>query len=408
MNSDQSGPTSETEFGLIGANSRARPWTYIPDRSKRPAMNRVVALALTALLVLSVIGAGSGAVAATSSDIAGQGSDIDGVQGGLEQTAETTNETNTTTENETSTTADDGTTTSNDSEAAIDAGAKLAGVIGSQQAEHESSVQTRAFDRAFERAGSNESQAAVVATSSERIEQQIQVLENESDRLEDRHENGSLPESAYQARLTVLTARITALETRANRTSTRAKTLPEAALEARGMNASDVDHLESRASNVTSPQASAIAKRVAGPKVGHSTGPPATIPGHEGERGPPGTSNQSEKPGPATQDGPPGQSENRTRGPGTNTTNNASAIQGPGDTPANNASTAGNSSDAQNVNDDAVNAGNNDVAPVKQGHNNSQFDDLDPAGNANGNGGPGNDKSVPPGHQSSKNSSNPS
>ena len=408
MNSDQTAPTSETKLGLIGANSRTRPWAYIEDRSERPAMNRVGALVFTALLILSTIGAGTGAVVATPSDIAGQESDSAGVPGGLMQTDDTTNETNTTTENETTTTTDDGATESNDSETTIDAGAQLAGVIGSQQAEHESAVQTRAFDRAFERAATNESQAAVVATSSERIEEQIQVLENQSDRLEEQYENGSLPESAYHARLTVLTARITALETQANRTSTRAKTLPEAALEARGMNSSDLQHLETRVRNVTSPQASAIAKRVAGPKVGHPTGPPSTVPGHDGERGPPGASNQSEKPGNGPPDSPPGQSENRTRGPGNDTTSNASAIQGPGDTPANNASTTGNGINPQNATTDPVNAGNNDVTPVKHGQNYSPFDELTGAQHASGNGSPGDDKSVPPGHQSSQNSSNPS
>ena len=386
-------------------------------------MNRVVALALAALLILAAVGAGTGAVAATSSTIAGQGtsSDVAGIPGGLLQTDDTTNETNTTTENETTTTTDDGTTESNDSEATMDAGAKLAGVIGSQQAEHESAVQTRAFDRAFERAATNESQAAVVATSSEQIEQQLQVLENESERLQQRYENGSLPESAYQARLTVLTARITALETRANQTSTRAKTLPEAALEARGMNASDVQHLETRARNVTSPQASAIAKRVAGPTVGHATGPPATVPGHGGERGPPGTSNQSEKPGNAPQHGPPGQSENRTRGPRNNTTNNASAVQGPGDNPGsnasivqgpgdnpgNNASTDGNADDAQNANADDPNDDETDETPVKRGQNHSPVGDSAVAEDANGNGGPGDEKTGP-GRQSSQNASDQS
>lgn len=374
-------------------------------------MNQVGVLALTALLVLAAVGAGTGAVVATSSDNASQESDIAGVPGGLAQAAETTNGTNTTTENETTMTTDDGDTEWNDSETTIDAGAKLAGVIGSQQAEHESAVQTRAFDRAFERAATNGSQAAIVATSSEQIEERIQELENESDRLQQRYENGSISKSAYYARTTVLTARITALETRANQTSMRAKALPKSALEARGMNTSDVRHLETRVRNVTSPHASAIAKRVAGPQVGQPMGPPETVPGHEGDRGPPGTSNQSAKGGNTSQNGPPDHSENRIRSPGNNTAtnasvgqepgsshandpavgqgpgdnraNNPSVSQGPGNKAVNNASMGGNGIDARNGQADKPSESDNVVIPVNNGQNSAPFNDSDVPPHAN-------------------------
>lgn len=428
MSSDRSPSPSEAKFGLIGTNSPARPRAYLPDYVKRPTMERVGVLVLTAFLILAAVGAGPAAVGATSNDTPGQGSDIGGGQSGLLQAGDTTNGTNTTaeneaetpTENETATTTDDGTTGSTDSEASVAPGAKLAGVIGSQRAEHESAVQTRAFDRAFERAATNESQASVVANSSERIEEQIQVLENESNRLQKRYQNDSLPESTFHARMTVVTARITALETRANRTSTRAKTIPESALEAQGTNTSDLHHLETRAQNVTNPRASAIAKQVAGPKVGQPTGPPQSVPGHAGDRGPTGRSNESENPKNATQNGSSAQSD-RTRGSGNSTANNASAGQepentpgngasagqGPENTPGNDASAGENANDAQRGHAEHPTEGRSDGAPADNGQDASPFDDSDTAQHTKGHGGPGAEKTVS-GQHSSGNSSDTS
>ncbi|MFW5924055.1 MAG: DUF7096 domain-containing protein [archaeon] len=276
-------------------------------------MKRGVVLAVAGLLVVAFTVAGSGAVAATTGDAPPATGEP------IPQTATTTNETTsdenaTTTENE---------TTANDSDASVAAGAKMAGIIGAQKAEHESTVQSGAFEKAIERAGSNESRAAIVANSTERTQDRLQELENESERLEAQYENETLPESAYYAKLTVLTARTSALERQANQTSTRARTLPAPALEARGISASEVQAVEKRAKNVTNPRAADVAKRVAGPEVGQPTGPPKTAPGHDENRGPSGTDSPPDESGNGQHDSPPGQSDTPGQAGGNGTTENS-------------------------------------------------------------------------------------
>lgn len=294
------------KLGLIGRNSRARTWTYKMGGDKADSMNRVVVLSAVMVVVAAMVG-GVGAVSAATADSGattpGPLFDEDGTTT-VESNVTTSDGSNeTTTEDSNQTTIEPTTETEDGSDNTIGAGAKLAGVIGAQQAEHSAAVESKAFEKAFDGASSNESKAAVVAQSSERIQDRIQVLENETEALEAAHQNGTISNGTYHGRMTSLTARIQALEHLTNQTSVKSRTLPEAALEARGLSQSDLTALENRTRDATSPKAATIAKQVVGPRAGQPSGPPETVPGHAEDHPGSGNGPQSN----ATQGDVPGQ-----------------------------------------------------------------------------------------------------
>lgn len=223
-------------------------------------MKRIVPLAVTALLVLASTVGAVGLVAAAP---AAGGQDV--------MAAETTTTTNATNASE------------NDS--TIAPGARLAGIVGAQQAEYESEVQTRALGVAVGAAHSNASKAQILANYSERIRNRIQVLQSRSDELEAAYENGSISEGAYVGQSTAMTARIRSLERLANRTREHARSVPDEDLRANGVNATELEQFQETAKKMVSPRAAAAAERVAGSDVGHPVGPPEDVPGHD-ESGP--------------------------------------------------------------------------------------------------------------------------
>ncbi|MFW6003357.1 MAG: hypothetical protein ACOCPT_02940, partial [Halanaeroarchaeum sp.] len=308
------------EFGLIGRNSRAGSWAYKARGDEATFMKRVVALA-TVMLVVAAMGGGVGAVSAAAID---SGSTTPGPL--FAENATTTDESNATAEGSNATTTDESNATAEGSNGTteesnvtsdgttgaeagagddISSGAKMAGVIGAQQAEHTSAFESKTFEKSFDSGASNDSKAAVVAQSSERIQERLRVLENETETLEAAYENESISNDTYHGKMTSLTARIQALEHQANQTGVSGRTLPAAALEKRGVNKTDLAALEDRTRNATSPQAADIAKRVAGSETGTPAGPPAAVPGHTTDRpgngsGPGSAGNQSGPPGQAS------------------------------------------------------------------------------------------------------------
>ncbi|UWG47651.1 putative component of type IV pili like system [Halanaeroarchaeum sp. HSR-CO] len=224
------------------------------------------------------------------------------------------------------TTSDPTTETDGESAGNIAPGARLAGVIGAQQAEHAATVESKTFEKSFDTAASNESKATVVARSSERIQDRLQTLETETETLEAAYRNDTISDDTYQGKMTSLTARIQSLEHLANRTTVKSRTLPPAALEARGLNRSDLTELENRTRNATSPRAADIAAHVVGPRAGQPTGPPKTVPGHAEDgpgngNGPQSSAERGDGPGQT-----PGQNES-TEGSGPPNATNATSSQ---------------------------------------------------------------------------------
>jgi len=171
-------------------------------------------------------------------------------------------------------------------------GERFAGVVGVQQAEVAGEIEARAFGQRVAAAASNRSAAGVVAGEVEGLERRLSELDAEVAALERAHENGTVSEGRYRARLAKLHAHERAIERRLNRTAAVADRLPAAALEAKGVNVTAIRTLRSRASQLTGPEVAAIARTIAGKGAGEGIG------------------------GPPTDAGPPAFVENRTRGPG--------------------------------------------------------------------------------------------
>jgi hypothetical protein len=191
-------------------------------------------------------------------------------------------------------------------------GAAFASAVGAQQAELDGEVAARAFGVAVASATANASKARVVAREGTALQAQLQDLQTQRAQLVAAHQNGSVSEATYRARITTLTAKIGTLQHRANQTATVAERLPEDARAAHGVDAEAIRGIGRQAADLSGPEVAAIARSMAGPDVGKLVGPPSDVPGANvtERRGPPET--------------PPGTGDG-TAGParGTDTASNA-------------------------------------------------------------------------------------
>jgi hypothetical protein len=169
-------------------------------------------------------------------------------------------------------------------------GERVAGVVDVGEAEVDHEVEARALGHAFDRADSNASKAAILATTVEDIDERLATLEERKEALQRAHENGSLSDGRYRAEIAGVAARISAVQDLANRTGQAASGLPADVLEANGVNVGAIETLRSQAGNLTGPEVAAIAQDIAGKSAGRGFGP--------GDRGPP-----ADRPG----GGPPGE-----------------------------------------------------------------------------------------------------
>ncbi|MFC7196822.1 hypothetical protein ACFQL4_22830 [Halosimplex aquaticum] len=147
-------------------------------------------------------------------------------------------------------------------------GEQFAGVVGVQQAEVSSEVDARAFGQRIAAAGSNRSAAGVVAAEVGDLDERLAELESQLSELERAHENGTVSEGQYRARLAKLHAEQRAIERRLNQTEQVARGLPAEALEAKGVNATAIDRLRTKASEMTGPEVAAVARSIAGKNAG--------------------------------------------------------------------------------------------------------------------------------------------
>lgn len=161
-------------------------------------------------------------------------------------------------------------------------GAAFAGVVDVQQAEVDSEVAKRSLERQFAAAESNSSKARIVAEQQGRLQERLTELEAEKTRLDRAHENGSIGQAQYQARLAALAAQIRAVERQADQTATVADSLPEEALRGQGANVSQVRSVAQQANRTGGGEMAEAARAIAGEDVGNGLGPP-----NGSARGPP-------------------------------------------------------------------------------------------------------------------------
>lgn len=193
-------------------------------------------------------------------------------------------------------------------------GEHLSGVLDVGEAELETEVDSRAFGIQIARAATQDAKAAVVGEQLGDIEERLAALEERKQALQRARENGSMTEGAYRARIADLAARTTGLERLANETARTAGELPADVLAERGIDASAIRTLESRAAELGGQDVAEIARGIAGPSVGEAPGKAGP-----GDRGP-------GEPGPGER---PAMPDDDRRSDG-NETEQAGADSGPG------------------------------------------------------------------------------
>lgn len=193
------------------------------------------------------------------------------------------------------TTAQGNTTATN---ATIQPGEQLAGVVGVQGAEIDGEIEGRAYGHAVAAARNNNSKASVVADQVERLETRLTELRERRDSLQEAHANGSLQGGQYRAQMATVAARIGQVERQLNQSQQFANGLPENARSAAGLNVSALETLRTQAHEMRGGEVAEIARSVAGRGVGrgpaHAGGPPADAPGQGNGPDNPGQGNAGE------------------------------------------------------------------------------------------------------------------
>jgi len=170
----------------------------------------------------------------------------------------------------------------------VEPGDRLQGIVGVQETEIGGDIEERAFGLAFAGAETNTSKAATVSAQVTDLRERIARLETRRAELRAARENGSIDGSEFRARMAILAAEARTTRRLANGTANATRRLPAIALTAQGVDPGSVRSLGRRASNLTGPEVTAIARSVAGSDVGRRvagrnrpnvTGPPSGVPG---------------------------------------------------------------------------------------------------------------------------------
>lgn len=239
----------------------------------------------------------------------------------------------------------------NETNESLAPGERLAGVVGVEAAEIEGELEARTFGQRVAAAKANASAAGIVAAEVDDLEERLTELDARLRELERAHENGTLSEGEYRARLAQFHARQRTLQRQINQTEYVARELPAAALEARGVDVGAIETLRSQASELSGPEVAAVARSIAGKNAGtgmggppEHAGPPAFVQNRTG--GPPADA------GPGNQTGPPSDA-----GPGNET---GQAADG-----GNDGSTGGNEGNGDGPNGNGDGDGYADLASVQ-------------------------------------------
>ena len=145
--------------------------------------------------------------------------------------------------------------TTNESETA-GMGAQLTAFTQSNSAAVNESVENGMWRAGFNQSNASD-RARLIQNRTGTLERRLERLQRQNATVQERYANGSLPEPAYIAQQSRLSARIDALRTAVNDT--------DAAAAQAGVNDSRLDRLRRSASNLTGPEVAAIARGLGGP-----------------------------------------------------------------------------------------------------------------------------------------------
>lgn len=202
------------------------PWHHTPSVMKR-SITVIIALAV----VVSVVGAGTVAVAAADP-------------------------------------ASDEQRENSNGDADIAPGERLSGVVGVQNAEVEGELADRTFGITVAQAATDDAKGDVVAGQLDDVENRLSELEQRAAELEDARENGEISDGKYKAEMATIAAEKQTVERLADRSETAAGELPEPILEEKGIDVEAIQTLKDRANELGGPEIAEIARSIAGPDVG--------------------------------------------------------------------------------------------------------------------------------------------
>ena len=242
-------------------------------------------------------------------------------------------------------------------------GAQLTAFTQSSSSALNDSVENGMWKAGFNQSNASE-RARLVRDRAGTLEGRLARLQAQNESVRERYENGSLPQPAYIAQQSRLSARIDALRTAINDTD-------EAAAQA-GVNDSRLERLRQNASTLTGPEVAAIARGLGGGPPA-DRGPPANRgpPADGGDRGPPEDPGEG---GPPAEAGDRGQSANGTDG----------SDRGPPENRGQGGDSAGGGNSANGTTDDGSDAGSSPSGSDSTGGSEGAGGGSDAAG---GNGG---------------------
>lgn len=267
-------------------------------------MNQVVAAALSAVMIVSVLGVSGGAA------LGGIQEDViqDQSPDALQQHADTVEQADADETNNTTSTGDS---------AQITPGEKLSGVVAVGAAEFKGELDGRALGHALANASTDEERAQIIAEHLNRTEDRLAELEQQRNEFENRTNRSDMTRGSHQARMATMFAETRSMERRLELVNATAADIPNETLEAHGVNESQIRTLQQNASDLGGPGAAESAHEIAGQNAGDRPGPGQGHPhGPPGDRGPGGNHGPTDDDGESGQDGDHGPGEDGDRGHG--------------------------------------------------------------------------------------------
>ncbi len=185
----------------------------------------------------------------------------------------------------------------NETNATVAPGERLAGVVGTQEAELDGEIDSRSFGLAVARASSEEAKAALIAEKVNETQRELGNLTQQREQLRQARQNGTISQGEYRARITELAARTENAERAANDTANASQGLPTDVLESKGVNATAIQTLRDEAKNLSGGEVAEIARSIAGSEAADQNRPEDRGPEQrpdESERGAAGDTGQDQ------------------------------------------------------------------------------------------------------------------
>ncbi|WP_336136384.1 DUF7096 domain-containing protein [Natronomonas amylolytica] len=152
-------------------------------------------------------------------------------------------------------------------------GERFAGVVGTQEAELDGELETRAFGIAVANADSDTERAELVADRLDRNDDRLAEIEARQQTLREQRDAGNISEGTYRAKVAIAVAETSAANRTTNAAAGVAAGLPESVRSDHRIDDERLRGLRADAAELTGPDVADIARDIAGPNVGAPVDP---------------------------------------------------------------------------------------------------------------------------------------